>query len=222
MVKVVAVTGASGFIGSHVVQQLLDKGHTVRACVRDAENEAKTAHLKALAAGSTGELQLFSADLLVEGSFDDAFAGASAVVHTAAVVLLAARDAQKTIIDPSVKGTRNILSGIAHSNSVKRLVHTSSVAAVHTQGGNPATVYDESHWNEGDAATDPCVRAACGLRAGCVLAARFACGAFRLLACLLPILRPHQLPRTLPPLPLQHPSCSQLWLREARSGADGK
>ena len=169
MVKVVAVTGASGFIGSHVVQQLLDKGHTVRACVRDAENEAKTAHLKALAAGSTGELQLFSADLLVEGSFDDAFAGASAVVHTAAVVLLAARDAQKTIIDPSVKGTRNILSGIAHSNSVKRLVHTSSVAAVHTQGGNPATVYDESHWNEGDAATDPCVRAACGLRAGCAV-----------------------------------------------------
>ena len=156
--KVIAVTGASGFIGSHVVAQLLERGHKVRACVRDASNETKTAHLTKLAAASAGELELFSCDLLKEGSFNGAFAGADVVVHTAAVVLLAARDAQKTIIDPSIKGTRNILGAIESSGgSVKRLVHTSSIAAVHTQGGDPSTVYDESHWNAGTVATDPCV-----------------------------------------------------------------
>lgn len=41
----IAVTGASGFIGSHVVDALLARGHTVRATVRDTADTAKTAHL---------------------------------------------------------------------------------------------------------------------------------------------------------------------------------
>ena len=41
----IAVTGASGFIGSHVVDALLSRGHTVRATVRDTADTAKTAHL---------------------------------------------------------------------------------------------------------------------------------------------------------------------------------
>ena len=48
----VAVTGASGYIGSHVVAELLRRGYRVRAVVRDASNQAKVAHLKALPAGA--------------------------------------------------------------------------------------------------------------------------------------------------------------------------
>eukprot|EP01047_Picozoa_sp_COSAG01_P117822 COSAG01_NODE_46489_length_399_cov_7.020000_1_plen_57_part_10 len=44
----VAVTGASGFIGSWIVEDCVRQGYTVRACVRDRSNEKKVAHLLAL------------------------------------------------------------------------------------------------------------------------------------------------------------------------------
>eukprot|EP00937_MAST-01D_sp_MAST-1D-sp2_P001868 g1868.t1 len=157
-IKVVCVTGASGFIGSHIVQQLLQGGYTVRACVRDAANEAKTAHLRACAseAGAADRLSFHSADLLKDGTFDEAVAGADAVIHTAAVVLVTASDPQRTIIDPSIRGTRNLLGAIARAPRVRRLVHTSSVAAVHTHTeGGASKVYTEADYNTAAAGTDP-------------------------------------------------------------------
>jgi hypothetical protein len=41
----VAVTGASGFVGSHIVKLLLQDGHTVHATVRNKDDATKTAHL---------------------------------------------------------------------------------------------------------------------------------------------------------------------------------
>jgi len=117
----------------------------VRAVVRDATNDAKTAHLKALPVGE-GELTFASGDLLKEGTFDEAFAGVDAVVHTAAVVLTDAPDAQKTIVDPSVKGTQNVLSSITKAGCVKRIVHTSSIAAIINMD-KPETIFTEADFN---------------------------------------------------------------------------
>ena len=80
---IVAVTGANGFVGTHVIAALLEDGHTVRGCVRNPADTAKTAHLNSLP-GATA-LTLVEGDLSVEGSYDAAFSGADAVVHTAAV-----------------------------------------------------------------------------------------------------------------------------------------
>lgn len=83
----VAVTGASGFIGSHVVRELLDHGYTVHACVRDSSRKDKVDFLRALApAENPSALVLFEADLTeaVRGSYDKAFAGTQCVFHVAA------------------------------------------------------------------------------------------------------------------------------------------
>jgi len=61
----VCVTGAGGFIGTHVVDALLRAGYRVRGTVRNADDPAKTAHLRAL-----GDVDLRSADLGTAGAFD--------------------------------------------------------------------------------------------------------------------------------------------------------
>ncbi|MFN3200658.1 MAG: NAD-dependent epimerase/dehydratase family protein [Bradymonadia bacterium] len=141
----VAVTGASGFVGTHIVRELLARGHHVRACVRDPKNPKKTAHLVALAEGLPGELSLAQGDLMKPGSYDEAFKGAGGVIHVAAIVQLAAKDGQRDIVDPSVVGTRNVLDSVKKSGSVQRVVHTSSVAAIY---GRPiqGKIYTEADW----------------------------------------------------------------------------
>jgi uncharacterized protein YbjT (DUF2867 family) len=68
---VVLVTGASGFIAGSVVQLLLERGYQVRGTVRSLADETKVRHLRELFPA----LQLFEADLLTEGSFDEACQG---------------------------------------------------------------------------------------------------------------------------------------------------
>ncbi|RMH42973.1 MAG: NAD-dependent epimerase/dehydratase family protein [Deltaproteobacteria bacterium] len=145
--ETVCVTGASGFIGTHVVRTLLERGHRVRATVRDPADDAKTAHLRALP-GADERLELRGADLLVPGSFDDAIAGCASVFHVATAVFLHARDPQRDIIDPAVKGTENVLRAIERAGTVKRVGLTSSIAAIQSTERRPGHVYTEADWNE--------------------------------------------------------------------------
>ncbi|MEM7015763.1 MAG: GDP-mannose 4,6-dehydratase, partial [Pseudomonadota bacterium] len=78
----VAVTGASGYIGSHTVIALLKRGYTVHACVTDQNNPDKVDHLLALNNGDyPGQVKLFAANLFENGSYDEPFSGCSAVLH---------------------------------------------------------------------------------------------------------------------------------------------
>ena len=147
--QTVCVTGANGFIGSYLVRDLLQAGYRVRGTVRDPKNEAKTAHLLALAEqlGAADRLELVSGDLLTPGSFDDAIAGCDAVCHTAAAVFFAARDPQKDIVDPSVQGTTNVLESARRAGTVKRFVHTSSMVAIYGWNQPKGHVFTEADWN---------------------------------------------------------------------------
>jgi len=140
-----------GFIASHVVAELLKRGFTVRAVVRDPSQEEKHAHLKALD-GAAERLTFCAGDLLKAGSYDEAFAGADAVVHCAAVVdigTVSGKDAEEQIVKPSVTGTENVVASIAKCPSVKRLVQTSSVAAILSAGGFPEDhVFTEKDYND--------------------------------------------------------------------------
>ncbi|TXG55839.1 hypothetical protein EZV62_017152 [Acer yangbiense] len=127
--KVVCVTGASGYIASWLVKQLLQLGYTVKATVRDPNDPKKTEHLLALD-GAKERLHFFKASLLEEGSFDFAVDGCDGVFHTASPVLFSTNDPQVDIVDTAVKGTLNVLKSCAKSPSVKRVIYTSSIAAV--------------------------------------------------------------------------------------------
>ncbi|ESW03541.1 hypothetical protein PHAVU_011G022400 [Phaseolus vulgaris] len=147
--KVVCVTGASGFIASWIIKFLLQRGYTVRATVRDPSKRERVEHLLKLD-GAEERLHLFKADLLEEGSFDSAFEGCHGVFHTASPVLLTINDPQNELIDPALKGTLNVVKSCAKSTSVKRVVLTSSVAAVLYNGRprTPEVVVDETWFSD--------------------------------------------------------------------------
>ena len=67
----VAVTGASGYIAGEVIKQLLEKGYHVKGSVRNVNDATKTKHLLEL----FPSIELFEADLLAEGSFDQGLQG---------------------------------------------------------------------------------------------------------------------------------------------------
>ncbi|KAK2643897.1 hypothetical protein Ddye_019092 [Dipteronia dyeriana] len=140
--KVVCVTGASGYIASWLVKLLLEDGYTVRATVRDPNDPKKTQHLLALD-GAEERLHIFKASLSEEGSFDSAIDGCEGVFHTASPVVLSTNDPEGDIVDAAVNGTLNVLKSCAKFASVKRVVFTSSTAAVmHT--GKPLT--PQTYW----------------------------------------------------------------------------
>ena len=126
----VVVTGASGYIGSHVVANLLSRGRKVRATVRDLEDPIRVDHLKGLPVSQGGSLEIVEMDLLDTTSVNRAIAGCTDLIHTAAAVRISAKDPQRQIVDPSVIGTRNVVSAIDDAGTVERFVHTSSTAAI--------------------------------------------------------------------------------------------
>ncbi|XP_076901781.1 phenylacetaldehyde reductase-like [Bidens hawaiensis] len=127
--KVVCVTGASGYIASWLVKLLLDRGYTVHATVRSLDDPKKTEHLLALD-GAKERLSLFEANLTVDGSFNSAVSGCVCVFHTASPVMFSVDDPKAQLIDPAVKGTLNVLKSAAKVQSLKKVVLTSSMAAV--------------------------------------------------------------------------------------------
>ena len=143
---VVLVTGASGYIGSHIVANLLSKGRTVRGTVRDASDPERVEHLRAMEVAGGGSLELVEMDLLDGDSVRSAVSGCRSVIHTAAVVVLKSKRPQEKIVDPSVIGTKNVLDAIDASGSVEHLVHTSSTAAIRPQNWSDGETLTTESW----------------------------------------------------------------------------
>ena len=115
----ILVTGATGYIASWVIKNLLEQGHTVHSTVRDLNKTHTFQHLTDIAAKSTGNLELFQANLLEEGAFDVAMQGCEIVLHMASpFVVTNYKDAVKDIIEPAVIGTENVLSSVNRTASV--------------------------------------------------------------------------------------------------------
>lgn len=149
--KPILVTGANGYVASWIVKRLLDEGLCVHAAVRNPENKDKIKHLVNLAENSNGTLVFFKSDLLEPNSYADAMAGCELVYHTASPFTTDVKNPQKELIDPAVKGTANVFETANQTTSVKRVVVTSSCAAIYTDAidtvNAPNGCITEKIWN---------------------------------------------------------------------------
>jgi len=127
----VFVTGATGFVGSHVARELASRGANMRLLTRRTSNLANLEGLNA---------ETVTGDLLEPESLRAAVRGCDAVMHVAADYRLWVRDPE-TMYRANVEGTRALLR-IAREEGVPRCVYTSSVATMgfHTDG----TIVDEA------------------------------------------------------------------------------
>ncbi|KAI7535787.1 dihydroflavonol-4-reductase [Hortaea werneckii] len=142
----VLLTGATGFIGAHVLRILVEKGYDVVAVVRSAD---KARYFEdQYPAGKVSHAVV--ADITVDGAFDRAVQSDppfDAVIHAASPFHFHSKEFQSDILDPAVKGTTGILKSVkAYAPGVRRVVVTSSMAAV-LNLKNPPDLYDETVWN---------------------------------------------------------------------------
>jgi dihydroflavonol-4-reductase len=113
------VTGATGFVGSHVARVLAEQGAELRLLVRSSSNPKNIEALKA---------ERVVGDLRDPASLEKAMAGCDVVFHVAADYRLWVRDPEQ-MYRSNVEGTRAVLDA-ARKNGVRRMVYTSSVATM--------------------------------------------------------------------------------------------
>ncbi|CAK9135458.1 unnamed protein product [Ilex paraguariensis] len=129
--KTACVIGGTGFVASLLVKLLLEEGYAVNTTVRDPDNQKKISHLVALQ----------SCDL---------------VFHVATPVNFASEDPENDMIKPAVQGALNVLKASAKAETVKRVILTSSAAAVTISSGEETgLVVDESNWTDVEATLPP-------------------------------------------------------------------
>ena len=143
MAERVLVSGASGFIAGHAVERLLARGYELIGTVRDPSDEAKCAPLHAMP-GAAERLTLVAADLTDDDPFG-AHVDVDYILHTASPYIVHVKDAERDLVEPAVRGTLSMLEAAAKSPRVRRVVVTSSMAAVTDEPEN--RVLTEADWN---------------------------------------------------------------------------
>lgn len=148
----VLVTGASGYIASHVVKQLLEAGHAVRGTVRDLKDEHKVGHLMKLCPNPESSLELVEADLIRPDTWLPAVEGMDFVIHVASPypsnLPETELEAEECLTKPAVQGTLNVLEACAKVTTVRRVVLTSSINAIEWLSKATGVVHTESHWSD--------------------------------------------------------------------------
>lgn len=146
----ILVTGASSFVGTHVIKTFLNNGYHVRGQVRNADSGKKVLKVfpSAAAAGTLTTAEV--PDITVPGAFDAAVKDVAGVIHCASPFVMNVEDNERDLLDPAIKGTNRILEAVAaHAPQVRRVVVTSSFAAIldPVQGARPGYTYTEADWN---------------------------------------------------------------------------
>jgi dihydroflavonol-4-reductase len=137
--RIVFVTGGTGFIGSYILKNLVEKGYTVRA-IRRSNKLPFYIPVEIL-----NKVQWVEGDVLDIVSLNDAMKGADAVIHSAAIVSFSKKERSR-MYHVNVEGTANVVNN-AIENNIKRFLHISSVAAL-GRTMKAETVTEEKKWEE--------------------------------------------------------------------------
>src|SRR3954465_3854062 len=140
----VLVTGGSGFIGAPCIRARPADGHQVRTTVRSLSREPEVREMV-----GDGPLEVVTADLTADEGWADAVAGCHHVLHVASPFPLGQPKHEDELIVPARDGALRVLRA-AREATVRRVVLTSSFAAIGYGHGHPDTVYDETSWTEVD------------------------------------------------------------------------
>lgn len=154
----ILITGGTGFLGGRCVAQALAAGHRVRASVRDLAREPQLRASLARAGVDVGDrLSLYAADLRGDEGWAQAAAGCDYALHVASPFPADIPRDENELIAPAREGTLRVLRA-ARDAGVRRVVLTSSFAAVGYGHGPRAAPFDESVWSDTNAPLAPYVK----------------------------------------------------------------
>ncbi|KAJ4887299.1 Anthocyanidin reductase [Raphanus sativus] len=142
--KKACVIGGTGNLASILIDRLLRNGYEVNTPLEIQ----KMATLRLIQ--EQGNLNIFKADLTDEGSFNSPISGCEYVFHVATPISLHLK-IPRDMINPAIQGVINVLKSCLNSNSVKRVIYTSSAAAVSINNlPGPGLVMTEENWSDID------------------------------------------------------------------------
>ena len=141
----VLVTGATGYIGLHCIQQLLDQGYAVNGSLRSLERKDEIFKSLESHNTSTEHLKLFSFNLNEDEGWDDGMEGCDYLIHVASPIALE-RKSEDFFVKPAVAGVKRALK-FAKKHNIKKVILTSSVAAIF-HGIELKEYYDENDWSD--------------------------------------------------------------------------
>ena len=142
----VLVTGASGFIALHCIDQLLAEGYEVRGTVRSLSRRTEIADALMQNGRDVSKLSLYEADLTKSDGWDEAVNGCDYILHVASPFILGVPKHEDDLIKPAVSGVDFVVKA-AIKYKVKRVVLTSSGASI-TDTHDGKTHFTEADWTD--------------------------------------------------------------------------
>jgi len=144
----VLVTGGSGFVASHCIVQLLQKGYQVKTTVRSLSKKQEIIAML-ITGGITSfeRVQFIEADLNSDNNWNEAVKDCRYVLHVASPIGLSVPDTAEEMIRPAVDGTLRVLKA-ARDGGVQRVVMTSNFGAVGYSHKDPSKLITEESWTD--------------------------------------------------------------------------
>ncbi|KAH8426572.1 SDR family oxidoreductase [Aspergillus melleus] len=146
--QTILITGASGFVATHVVRAFLQRGYLVRGTVR---SEQTANNVREIFPQYAEKLSFaIVKDIAEPGAFNEAVKGVQGIIHTASPFQFAIEDQERDLLLPAIRGTSELLEAAhRYAPEVRRIVITSSFAAMInlSKSSWPEHTYTEADWN---------------------------------------------------------------------------